>query len=285
VRCCRRALLAVLLSSAWPETLPGQAAPDVFLFPRGDIFRPLLADPKEAESLAGIARVGSAIRNTTVGAAALGVNIGLVRWGGMGSGDGMQVGLVGGVFAQFDLERHSLDLLNADYVIGIPVTWRRGRTSFRMRLYHQSSHLGDEFLLDSGLPRINLSFESFEAMVSRESGTLRLYGGGELLFRREPRDLGIGLLHGGLEIRARRDLFGLGPLGGARPVAGLDLKWWGHNHDQWPGWSVRAGLDFLAPDAGRRWSVLMAAYRGSSPYGQFYTEPVEYLGVGLHFPL
>jgi hypothetical protein len=280
----RRALLGLLLSAAWPAMVRAQAVPDVILFPRGDVFRPLLADPKEAESLAGVARIESAIRNTTVGAAAFGVNIGLVRWHGAGADDGMQVGLAGGVFAQFDLERNSLDLLNADYLIGIPVTWRRGHTSFRMRLYHQSSHLGDEFLLEGGTPRINLSFESLEAIVSRESDVLRLYAGGEVLLRREPRELGTGLLHGGLEVRARRNLFNLGPLGAARPVAGLDLKWWKHDDDR-QAWSVRAGLDFFAAEAGRRWSVLLALYRGPSPYGQFYNEAVEYLGLGLHFPL
>ncbi len=51
-----------------------------------------------------------------------------------------------GVF-QFDLSAPSSDLINTDYVVGVPLSWRSGGWSTRVRLYHQSSHLGDEFLL------------------------------------------------------------------------------------------------------------------------------------------
>jgi hypothetical protein len=51
------------------------------------------------------------------------------------------------VFAQFDLDSTSDDLLNADYVVGLPLTFRRAGFSARGRFYHQSSHLGDELLL------------------------------------------------------------------------------------------------------------------------------------------
>jgi hypothetical protein len=252
--------------------------------PTGDVFPALLADPKEPESVAGIARVRSAIRNTTVGAAAFGVNIGLVRWNTKANGDGIQLGIAGGVFAQFDLERSSIDLLNADYIIGLPLTYRRGVSAVRVRLFHQSSHLGDEFLLQEPVPRINLSFEALELIVSQHIGVIRLYGGGEIVFRHEPSDLGLAVLHGGIEYRQRAPLFRLGTLGEARVVAGLDLR--SPEHDDWtPGRSFRGGLDFSASSTGRRWSVLLAAHNGPSPYGQFYHDWVRYIGIGLHFPL
>jgi hypothetical protein len=40
--------------------------------------------------------------------------------------DRWQVGILGGVFAQFNLDSSFMDLINADYVIGIPVSWRSG---------------------------------------------------------------------------------------------------------------------------------------------------------------
>ena len=49
------------------------------------------------------------------------------------------------VFSQFDLSAPSSDLINTDYVVGVPLSWRSGGWSTRVRLYHQSSHLGDEF--------------------------------------------------------------------------------------------------------------------------------------------
>ena len=45
----------------------------------------------------------------------------------------------GGVLAQFDLAATSFDLINADYVIGIPLTFRRGGFSGRARFYHLTS--------------------------------------------------------------------------------------------------------------------------------------------------
>src|SRR4029079_6992783 len=79
------------------------------------------------------------------------------------SGNGIQLGISGAVFAQFDLRAASYDLINADYMIGLPLTFRAGPFSGRARVYHQSSHLGDEFVLRPNAPeRENLSFESVE---------------------------------------------------------------------------------------------------------------------------
>jgi len=61
------------------------------------------------------------------------------------------VSLFGAVFAQFNLDTPSFDLLNADYLVGPELTLRHGRWSGRVRFYHQSSHLGDEFLLNYGI--------------------------------------------------------------------------------------------------------------------------------------
>jgi len=71
-------------------------------------------------------------------------------------------------------------------------------------------------------------------------------------------------------------------------VAALDAK--APQEREWEvGWGARAGLEFtpVAPgiEASRRWSVQIHAYRGPTPYGQFYLENVSSIGVGLHFSL
>ncbi|MEK7826807.1 MAG: DUF1207 domain-containing protein [Thermodesulfobacteriota bacterium] len=75
----------------------------------------------------------------------------------------------GAVLAQFNLDSSSNDLINADYVIGFPLSYRNGPWSERARLFHQSSHLGDEFLLLPQRPelkvtRMNLNFETIELL-------------------------------------------------------------------------------------------------------------------------
>lgn len=255
----------------------------VAFLPSGDVFAPLLADPKQPEFLAGVVRLNSNIRRTTVGAAAFGENIGVIRWT-LRTNGAVQVGLAGGVFAQFDLASTSIDLLNADYLIGVPLTYRTGPLSLRLRVYHQSSHLGDEFMLQAAPTRVNLSFESLELIASAEGGAARIYGGGEYIFRHEPSDLASPALHGGVEYRQPHPLFSVQTLGAARLAAGLDLKSW-KQHDWSPAVSIRLGLEFQPPTSSRRWSILLTWYAGASPYGQFYTEEIRYFGAGLHLAL
>ena len=79
----------------------------------------------------------------------------------------------------------SNDLVNADYRFGLMTGYRTGRLSGSLRLYHQSSHLGDEFVLNSQVNRLNLSYEELDLKLSFDAASwLRLYGGWGLLVRR-----------------------------------------------------------------------------------------------------
>lgn len=253
--------------------------------PRGDVFCPLVADPKAVRSFASYlhGKFPTARESIPIASVGLGDGFGLLRVGGPGAGDGLQLGLEAAIFAQFDLDSSSDDLLNADYTVGIPLAFRRAGFSARARVYHQSSHLGDELLLraDGAVQRQNLSFESAELILSQELGPLRLYAGGEYLFRREPSTLAQLLAHGGAELRA-------GPTRGARLVVAGDVK--SSEQQDWkPAWSARAGVEIAwwrDPDHPPRvWSLLAEYYDGPSPYGQFFLESTRYAGAGLHLQL
>jgi hypothetical protein len=257
-------------------------------FPEDQIFCPVLADPKEARSFVSFLRGtfrsldDPSGEGTNIGSVGLGDSFGLVRWGGGPPGEGLQLDVTGSIFAQFDLGTESNDLINADYIIGIPVTFRRGGFSTRVRLYHQSSHLGDEYLLRPGnIERDNLSFESVEILISQEVGPLRAYAGGERVFRREPDSLATKLFHAGAEFRSGR----AGPF---QLVGGVDLKtteW----HDWSPAISGRVGFEVARRAAGghpgRLVALMLEIYQGPSPYGQFFQDDISYVGVGLHFGL
>ncbi len=261
--------------------------------PSGDVFCPLVADPKSPHSFASLLqeRAGSGPARTDGNIAAVGIGdmFGLSRWAGARAGDGVQLSLSAAVFAQFDLRAASYDLLNADYIVGIPLTIRRGRGSARIRAYHQSSHLGDEYLLrepPARRDRENLSFEAIEATLSLDAGALRFYGGGERLINREPADLAGTILHGGIEYRPMTWIVPLGGLGGFRFLAATDIKT-SDEHDWKPSVSARAGLEYDrargTQPPGRRWGIFAEFYEGPSPYGQFFRERVQYAGVGVHF--
>jgi hypothetical protein len=257
-------------------------------FPEDQIFCPVLADPKEPRSFLSLLRgtfpsiEKPSGKGTSIGSVGLGDSFGLMRWGGPRAGEGVQLDVVGAIFAQFDLDSVSNDLINADYIIGLPLTVRRHGFSIRARVYHQSSHLGDEYLLrGTDIQRENLSFESLELLASQEIGPLRIYGGGERIFRRDPDNVAPKLFHGGAELRSGR-------AGVVQLVGGVDVKST-EQHNWSQAVSGRAGVELARPERGghplRLVTILLETYNGPSPYGQFFQEDISYVGVGIHFSL
>ena len=271
--------------------IPQSEASGYVPLPRGDVFCPLLADPKGQRSFVSYLHETSDQGDINLGSVGISDAFALLRIGGPKPGDGFQISLAGSVFAQFDLDSSSYDLVNADYIIGLPMTFRRQAFSMRFRLYHQSSHLGDEFLLRENNPKFvreNLSFEAAEMILSLDGGPFRIYGGGEYLLRRDPKDLERYVAHGGIELRPARRLVRFGTVAGVRFVAGGDVK--ASEEQDWkPAVSVRTGFEFDRPrdtdPPGRRWGLLFEAYTGPSPYGQFFRNQVRYFGAGIHFTL
>lgn len=257
---------------------------DWIWLPQGQVFCSLVADPKAERSFVSYLRGDFAtIANpepgaeTNIGAVGLGDRFAIFRHAGSRSGDGLQLDLAGAVFAQLNLDQPSFDLINSDYLVGLPLTFRWGAFSSRLRVYHQSSHLGDEFLLSRKPERINLSFESVELILSQEMGPLRIYGGGETFFRREPDDLPSRLAHAGAELRPAI-------AGDGRLLVAVDLK--AVNDVDWDmAWSARGGVEIARiPSPGhppRIISITVDFYDGVAPYGQFYREDIRYWGIGL----
>ena len=264
-------------------------------FPENDVFRPLLADPKQPQFFAAYQAVR--IRNPSapanfgtsvnVGSVGFGENFGLV--GQRNGCNGWQVGILAGVFAQFNLDASSADLINSDYVVGIPFSWRKDLLSARVRLSHQSSHLGDEFVL--GNPRIqrqDYSFEEAEVVGSFDSldHRWRVYGGGGYLLRRSPSTLDRLKAQWGLEYRGPAFHWsGFKPaVTGSLamiPVFGADFKAFEENN--WEiGGNVAAGLEWFRAGGSRRLRMMVNYYNGFNPYGQFFAQRVETVGFGIY---
>lgn len=242
--------------------------------PPGPLFKPLLADPREPRMSLNWQRH----RTEALDFDAADISMGAYFPFAEGErGDGRyQIGLQGGVFALFNLDSDSFDLINADYLIGFPVSWRRHAWSARVRLYHLSSHLGDEFLLGNpGIDRVNLSYEVIDGLLSHEWARWRLYGGAGAIVHSEP-DLDPGLAQFGAE-------YIWGTLwDGVDLTLGADLK--GTDEQDWEvNQSYRAGLSFTRST--REVRLLLQHYRGYSPNGQFFTERLRYTGLGLYFGL
>lgn len=145
------------------------------------LFGPLIADPRQVQ-LSGAYRVGDETIGPHLGAVAFGDDFPFYRWYDVGRKHAeMQIGLESGIFAVFNLDKPSMDLINADYYVAFPLTYAFDCWSFRLRIYHISSHLGDEFLLSLAQPnlvRTNPSFEALDFFSSYQlTKSIRLFGG------------------------------------------------------------------------------------------------------------
>jgi hypothetical protein len=257
--------------------------------PRGDVFCQLIADPKGMHSSVSYQRGREEDLANDIAAVGIADQFGFFRSGSRSADNAVQLGVAGAVFAQFDIGTSSYDLLNADYLIALPLTFRAGWLSGRFRVYHQSSHLGDELLLRPNPPkRENLSFESLDGLLSADAGPLRLYGGGERFFGRDSSDLPGFLIHSGAELRPRAAVR-FGTLGLARIVAAVDVKNVNDTTVWRTGVSARAGFEISRPRegavTGRRWALYAQYYTGPSPYGQFLRSDVRLVGLGFDFSM
>jgi hypothetical protein len=174
----------------------------------------------------------------------------------------VQISLVGGVFSQFNLGAPSRDLINSDFIIGTQVAMRTNRISGRIRVYHQSSHLGEDFIRHNPpIPNPNFGFQAIDGLVSLDSERWRAYGGAGFLHYMNDEGTSA-LVHAGAEFRAR------GAIGGMfRPVAAIDLislqsRSWGVTT------SANGGVEWTSPSATRRMRALIVFTTGYAPYGQ-----------------
>jgi hypothetical protein len=270
----------VVKDTSWVEAFPG---PSIFL--------PLVADPRWPHfSAAYDYYLGDKALTHAVNVS-FGESFPLVRFH-LNSTSDIDLAIQAGVFAVFDLGSNSFDLLNADYTVGLPIAYRNGRFSALLRAFHQSSHLGDEFLLRHSHPdRVNLSYEEIDVLGSYEwPWGFRTYAGAGYIVHYEPHlepittQGGIEWL-GAEEPRLQLMTQRIAPLSRfrVRPIAAVDVKF--REEGGWAGdYSPRIGLQLSSGNT-RTVELLLEYFHGKSPNGQFYVNHVEYVGFGghLHF--
>jgi hypothetical protein len=163
-------------------------------------------------------------------------------------------------------------------------SYRTGPFSGFVRLQHQSSHLGDEFILNSPVPvtRLGLSYEGVDVKLSYDMlDWLRVYGGAGYLWDTSPDNLKRGTSEFGIEFACPQTFFG----GTIRPVAYGDFQANGRTN-----WSIQnsimAGVQLEHLEIlDRHIQILFEYYGGRSPNGDFFVSHTEWFGIGIHFYL
>lgn len=143
------------------------------------LFKPLVADPREVNYSIGWRFNDRALKVKHIIDVSFGDSITFYRWCNIGPWKGqLEISLEGALWAVFDPLHDSSPLMNADYYVGVPITYAFGPWSFRLRGFHISSHIGDEFLINNPkFNRKNPSAEYVDFFVSHHKDDIRFYGG------------------------------------------------------------------------------------------------------------
>jgi len=268
-------------SDALPDKNSGQVAVnETVLFPQSQLFYPPMANPKEPRTHITYLRLNLPSDSINIGSVGFGDSFGLVRWPGWGEEDAWQVSISGGVLAQFNMDASSMDLVNADYIIGIPISYRNGPWSARVRIFHQSSHLGDEFLLQPQNPelkvtRLNLSFETIEMLGAWEWEGLQFTAGPSYILHTYS-DLKRHSVQAGIDYQSRRPFL--------TPTIRLFTSVLYHAWEE-TDWNrdvnVKAGVNIRSAEK-RAVQIFGEYYHGNLPFGQFYKLRGRYYGAGVN---
>ncbi len=126
--------LPISASAVEQDVTAGSSGSGNTFLPTGDLFRPLIADPKQPRFFVSLRKYNFKAHNINGAAVGYGENFGIYKHQGKENESGYQLNIVGGLFAQFNLDAPSRDLLNADYTIGFPLTYRNGPLSARLNV-------------------------------------------------------------------------------------------------------------------------------------------------------
>ena len=251
------------------------------------LYAPMLANPRESIYSAEY-HIGDNIMGQKSIAVSYGDNFPVFRWRNVfvWKGD-LQFDVQAGVWSVFkmgvDYNGEISELMNTDYLIGLPLSYAVGQWAFRLRPYHVSSHLGDEFMdHNPTVKRLNPSMEAVDLFASYQiNPNLRFYGGAGWVFHSDktyPIEPPFYFEYGG-EMRVLGRSFFYHKLYGT-PFLALFMRNWQVNN-----WNLDAtymvGYEFSKLQGVGRKARLYFEYHNGYSEGQFFKEYTSYTGVGF----
>jgi hypothetical protein len=245
------------------------------------LFPTQIANPRQPCFSCGL-RIHDKVGGPLASDVVIGAQFPIYRWANFKGGD-LQLELEGAAFTIFNLRDQSFPMINADYYAGIPLTFAKGPMAYRLRLYHISSHVGDEYLCEHRhFHRKNKSFEALDFSADYQLNShLRLYGilGSVILSDSEMRMKPFYVEYG-FEARGLRtdfkQLFG-------QPFLAVHMQNWQ---------DVNFALDTTYAlgyewgkinGIGRKVRMFFEYHQGFSTEGQFSRRRTNYLGVRVTY--
>ncbi|MCX6182577.1 MAG: DUF1207 domain-containing protein [Bacteroidetes bacterium] len=278
----QKALLPfMLIVSLFSHAIGNDSIPNQFL-PDGLLFKPVFLDPNQANisgSINGYWKDKQPI-NGQYATYALGASKSLIRWVGKENRRyewGMDLGATG----QFEWKTVDtvlqLNFINVDFKVSsfLNIKWNE-KHSMRIRMYHTSSHTGDDYMIRNGIRSFipnYVNYEQLDILHSVNYKYFRFYYGlganvrGITIRKRAFMELGF---ETHIPMTKRLDFF-----------VGSNCKIWEQNSFV-PGINSAMGIAFKG-EHDRRLYMVIHYYQGKSPFSQYQFTDLRWLGVAAYF--
>ena len=184
------------------------------------------------------------------------------------------------VYGRFSLGDRKSALISNDWVVGLNTTASLGAWTLTGELYHESSHLGDEYGERFGASRLDWTREVAAAWVTYGRGPVRVTGNLSYVLIDE---LHLDRPGAALAADFQGRPFGSFLGGRVRPVGGVFFD--GAAATSWRiSTSAKFGVAVAAP-SGREVGLTLIAHDGLSTQRQFFRRESRYIGAELRFDL
>ncbi len=259
--------------------------------PSGHLFEPIMLDPLEAQ---GYASFGRALNSNVFDQGlyvpfALGFIKPIVRWQTK-KNQQREFVLDAADYTQFEIykdksaNKSRRHIINSDYKISIGFNTKiNEERSYRIRIFHISSHLGDDYLLKNGYSSFyenRVNYEQVDYTYSIQKQALRYYFGAGYGFR--PR---FKSGYGRKRIALQAGIFWEKPMKGkenVRWVAGADLRML-EQTDFRPGIKIATGIS-VGQKHKNPFNFVVEYYNGPLPYSKFESEAsAQLINASVYF--
>jgi hypothetical protein len=185
------------------------------------------------------------------------------------------------VYGRFSLGDRKSALISNDWVVGLNTSASLGAWTLTGEIYHESSHLGDEYGDRFGASRLDWTREVASAWVSYGAGRIRVLGNLSYVLIDE---LDLDRPGAALAVDFQGRPIGTVLGGSLRAVGGVFFD--GAAATNWRiSSTAKLGVVLTSPANGREVGIALIAHDGLSTQRQFFRRDSRYIGAELRFDL
>ncbi len=171
------------------------------------------------------------------------------------------------------------NLINVDYRIAFSYIRQISKNTFRLRFFHVSSHLGDDYIIRNRINQYSENKVNYEQMEFTYfydyTPKLKVYVGAGSVVR--PNSIRLPFsYHGGFQFNSTEEnnQWGFSFGGNIKGFQETEFR---------PGVKLGIGPAYFTENKPEPIRLILEYYNGHLPYSQFEEDQIEWLGLGLYF--